>query len=113
MRAPLAFLLGHLDMKKEFRDFQTQPASSSAEADVWLHASAKNDRLPYKNVAMLIAADASIRQLKVVGRDESVLAFAFSDEKLNPSVNDAFFHFTAPPGAEVVNALTVGTSEEN
>jgi outer membrane lipoprotein carrier protein len=113
MRAPLAFLLGHLDMKKEFRDFQTQPASSSAEADVWLHAAAKNDRVPYKRVEMLIAPDASIRQLKVVGRDESVLAFAFSDEKLNPSVNDAFFHFTAPPGAEVVNALTVGTSEEN
>ncbi len=113
MRAPLAFLLGHLDMKKEFRDFQTQPASSAAEADVWLHASAKNDRVPYKSVEMLIAPDASIRQLKVVGRDESVLAFAFSDEKLNPSVNDAFFHFTVPPGAEVVNALAVGTSEEN
>lgn len=113
MRAPLGFLLGHLDMKKEFRDFQTQPAVSPAEADTWLHASAKDERVPYKSVEMLIAPDASIRQLKVVGRDLSVLAFAFSDEKLNPSVNDAFFHFTVPPGAEVVNALTVGTSEEN
>lgn len=112
MRAPLAFLLGHLDMKKEFRDFQTQPASSAA-GDVWLHASAKDDRVPYKSVEMLIAPDASIRTLKVVGRDMSVLAFSFSDEKLNPSVNDTFFHFTIPPGAEVVNALTVGTSEEN
>lgn len=112
MRAPLAFLLGHLDMKKEFRDFQTHPDSSAA-ANVWLDASARDDRVPYKSVEMLIAPDASIRQLKVVGRDESVLAFAFSDEKLNPSVNDAFFHFAVPPGAEVVNALAVGTSEEN
>lgn len=109
MRAPLAFLLGHLDMKKEFRDFQTRQENS----DVWLDAAAKSDRMPYKSVEMLIAPDASIRQLKVVGRDESVLSFAFSDEKLNPSVNDAFFHFTVPPGAEVVNALAIGTGEEN
>lgn len=108
MRAPLAFLLGHLDMKKEFRDFQTH----STGTDVWLDAAAKNDRVPYKNVEMLIAPDASIRQLKVLGRDESVLEFAFSDEKLNPSISDAFFHFTVPPGAEVVDALAVGDSEE-
>lgn len=108
MRAPLAFLLGRLDMKKEFRDFQTH----STGTGVWLDASSKNDRVPYKNVEMLIAPDASIRQLKVSGRDESVLEFAFSDEKLNPSVSDAFFHFTAPPGAEVVDALAVGNNEE-
>lgn len=108
MRAPLAFLLGHLDMKKEFQNFQTR----SAGTDVLLDASAKSDRVPYKNVEMLIAPDASIRQLKVMGRDESVLEFTFSDEKLNPSISDAFFHFTPPPGAEVVDALAVGNGGE-
>lgn len=108
MRAPLAFLLGHLDLKKEFRDFQTHPAGP----DVWLDASAKNDRVPYKSVEMLIAPDASIRQLKVFGRDESVLQFTFTDEQRNPPVADAFFHFTIPPGAEVVNALAVANEEK-
>ncbi len=108
MRAPLAFLLGHLDMKKEFRDFQTRTADSG----VWLDAASKNDRVPYKKVEMLIAPDTSIHQLKVLGRDESVLEFAFSDEKLNPSVSDAYFHFTVPPGAEVVDALAVASNEE-
>ncbi len=103
MRAPLAFLLGRLDMKKEFRSFQTH----SAEGGTWLDASSKNARIPYKNVEMLIAPDASIRQLKVFGRDESVLDFAFSNEKLNPPVSDRVFRFTVPPGAEVVDALAV------
>lgn len=108
MRAPLAFLLGHLDMKKEFRDFQTHGTGTGT----WLDASSKNERVPYKSVEMLIAPDASIRELKVLGRDESVLEFAFSDEKLNPSVSDAFFHFTPPAGAEVMDALSVGSNEE-
>jgi outer membrane lipoprotein carrier protein len=107
MRAPLAFLLGHLDMKKEFRQFQTRNGSGGT----WLDASAKSDRVPYKRVEMLVTPDASIRQLRVVGRDESTLDFAFSDEKVNPPVSDAFFQFVAPPGAEVVDALAVANGE--
>src|SRR3954454_8029209 len=64
MRAPLAFLLGKLDMKKEFRDFTVHERPDGTE----LTASAKNDRLPYKSVSMLVATDGSIRQLQVAGR---------------------------------------------
>ena len=101
MRAPLAFLLGRLDMKKEFRDFEIQPNAGGT----LVKASAKNDRVPYGKVEMLIDGDASIRQLQVVDRDGSLMSFSFSDEKLNPPVPDSLFHFTIPPGAEVVNAL--------
>jgi outer membrane lipoprotein carrier protein len=101
MRAPLAFLLGKLEMKKEFRDFQVREQSDGA----LLSASAKNDRLPYKSVEMLIADDGSIRQLQVAGRDESLLSYVFRDEKLNIPLNDSIFHFTIPPGAEVVDAV--------
>ena len=101
MRAPLAFLLGKLDMKKEFRNFQVQEQPGGT----LLSASAKNDRLPYKTVDMLIAGDGSIRQLRVAGRDESLLTYVFRDEKLNIPLNDSIFHFTIPPGAEVVDAV--------
>lgn len=101
MRAPLAFLLGKLELKKEFRDFAVQ---EQAEGTL-LNASAKNDRLPYKSVAMLVAGDGSIRQLQVAGRDESLLSYVFRDEKLNVPVDDAIFHFSIPPGAEVVDAV--------
>ena len=101
MRAPLAFLLGKLEMKKEFRDFQVREQPEGAV----LSASAKNDRLPYKSLEMLIREDGSIRQLQVAGRDESVLTYVFRDEKLNIPLNDSIFHFTIPAGAEVVDAV--------
>jgi outer membrane lipoprotein carrier protein len=104
MRAPLAFLLGRLDMKKEFRDFELH----GADAGMWLDASAKNARVPYEKVEMLIAPDASIRALRVIGRDESLLSFSFHNERLNPPAAEELFHFTVPPGAEVVDSLGVG-----
>ncbi|MGI8960350.1 MAG: LolA family protein [Bryobacteraceae bacterium] len=107
MRAPLAFLLGRLDMKKEFRDFELH----DAEAGTWLDASAKNARVPFEKVEMLIAPDASIRALKVIGRDESQLSFSFANEKVNPPAADDLFHFTVPPGAEVVESLGLGAGE--
>lgn len=107
MRAPLAFLLGRLDMKKEFRNFQAH----GAEAGIWLDASAKNDRVPYEKVEMLIAPDASVHELQVVGRDESVLSFSFNNEKLNPPASDELFYFTIPPGAEVVDSVGLGAQE--
>jgi outer membrane lipoprotein carrier protein len=101
MRAPLAFLLGRLDMKKEFRDFAARPG----EGGTWLDASAKTDNLPYGKVQMLITANGSIQELKVVGRDESELNFRFKEERLNPAVPDSLFHFVVPPGAEIVQPV--------
>jgi outer membrane lipoprotein carrier protein len=101
MRAPLAFLLGRLEMKKEFGSFSVR----SEEAGEWLEASAKSDRVPYKKVQMLIAQDGSIRVLEVVGRDESLLSFSFSGEKINPPIDERVFHFTIPAGAEVVDSV--------
>jgi outer membrane lipoprotein carrier protein len=101
MRAPLAFLLGHLDLRKEFRDITVNPAGTSW----WLDAKAKNDRTPFSKIQMLVAPGGKVSQLKVVGRDETMLSFAFSQEQLNPAVSDALFHFVIPPGAEVVNAV--------
>jgi outer membrane lipoprotein carrier protein len=108
MRAPLAFLLGRLDMRKEFRDFQIR----EGEGGTWLDASAKTDRLPYEKVQMLIARDGSIAKLNVVGRDQSLLSYNFTDEKINLPLNDRLFHFQIPPGAEVVNAVDYRSQEQ-
>ena len=101
MRAPLAFLLGHLDFKKEFTDLQTRPG----DGGTWLEATAKNDQTPYMRVEMLVKKDSSVGQLRVLGRDNSSMSFIFSGEIVNPSVNDKSFKFEIPPGAEVVDAV--------
>ncbi len=109
MRAPLAFLLGHLDLRKEFRNFATRPGGE--EDGTWLAASAKSDRAPYERIDMLIAPDGSVRHLKIAGRDQSEIDFYFKEERLNPAVSDALFHFTIPPGAEVVDAIEFGVEK--
>lgn len=101
MRAPLAFLLGRLDMKKDFRDFSVQ----SGDGGDWLNANARNDRVPYERVQMLVSSDGEVRQLKIAGRDLSLLDFSFKDERLNPPVADNLFHFNIPAGAEVVDSV--------
>lgn len=101
MRAPFAFLLGHLDMKKEFTDFETHPG----EGGTWLNADAKSKSVPYQHIEMLVSPDGEIRDLKIAGRDGSLLSFSFSEEKLNPLVNNSTFEFAIPPGAQVVNSL--------
>lgn len=101
MRAPFAFLLGHLDMKKEFTHFESRPG----EAGTWLDADAKSPKVPYEHIEMLVAPEGEIRDLKIAGRDGSLLSFSFSDEKLNPPVSDSTFHFAVPPGAQVVDSL--------
>jgi outer membrane lipoprotein carrier protein len=108
MRAPLAFLLGHLDMKKEFRDLRVR----NGDGGVWLEGSAAGDQVPYARVAMLIAPDGRVRQLKVYERDESEMDFVFTDERLNPALPDKMFRFEIPPGAEVVNSMDFGSQEQ-
>ncbi len=104
MRAPLAFLLGHLDLKEEFRDFTTHPG----EAGTWLEASAKSERVPYERVEMLVGENGSIERLKVLGRDGSAMDFVFTKERLNPPVDEKLFHFAIPSGAEVIDAVDFG-----
>jgi outer membrane lipoprotein carrier protein len=107
MRAPLAFLLGKLEMKKEFRSFETKPAQNGT----YLLAEAKNDRVPYGKVQMLIGQGFEIKELTVDGRDGSVLHFSFRDEVVNPAIADQDFHFVPPPGADVVQAVTTESGD--
>jgi outer membrane lipoprotein-sorting protein len=88
-------------MKKEFRDFHIRKSDGAT----WLDATAKSDRLPYEKIEMLVALDGSIEKLNVVGRDQSLLSYTFTDEKLNPVLSDSLFHFQIPPGAQVVDAV--------
>ncbi len=100
MRAPLAFLLGKLEFRKEFKSFQTRPDG----ADSWIIAEPKSDNLAYSKVEFLAAPDGEIQRVKVTGQDQSTLDFTFANEKLNAPVAASMFRFQPPPGVQVVEA---------
>ncbi len=100
MRAPMAFLLGKLDFMKDFRDFEVKPEGTN----YLVTAHAKNNKLPYELVQMLVTPDYSIQRLIIHGQDQSILTFDFAHEKVNPPVNDAEFRFQMPEGASFIAA---------
>lgn len=99
MRAPLAFLIGKLDFQRDFREYHIQMVDGKR----WVKAIPKSDKAPYREVHFLVnEADASIRQLRVYGQDQSVMEFAFQNEKMNPQLDENAFQFQPPAGAEVI-----------
>ncbi len=98
MRAPMAFLLGKLDFMKDFRDFDVKPQGTN----YLVVAHAKNDKLPYEEVQMLVTPEYAIQRLVIQGQDQSILTFQFAAEKLNPPVDDSEFKFQMPAGATLV-----------
>lgn len=96
-RAPLAFLLGKLNFEKEFQNIQAR-----AEGDGTVVA-AEPKSGSYSRVEFLVSPTFEIRKLHIVGQDQSILDFAFDDEKLNPPLTNALFEFRPPAGAEVVD----------
>jgi len=100
MRAPLAFLLGKLDFSKEFRDFEIKPEG----ANFLITAKAKNDKVLYERIQMLVTPDYEIQRLVINSQDLSMLTFQLDGEKINPPVDDAAFKFQMPAGATLVDA---------
>ena len=100
LRAPLAFLLGKLDFSKEFRDFDIKPEG----ANFLITAKAKNDKVLYGRIQMLVTPDYEIQRLVINSQDLSMLTFQLDGEKINPPVDDAAFKFQMPAGATLVDA---------
>lgn len=100
MRAPLAFLLGKLEFKKEFRNFSTHAEG----ADTWIDAEPKSQNLAYTKVAFLAEPNGEIRRVRVTGQDQSILDFTFTNEQPNAPVSPSLFQFQPPPGVQIVEA---------
>jgi outer membrane lipoprotein carrier protein len=96
LKAPLAFLLGHLQFNDDFREFRSRPE----DGGVFITAIPKSDKMPYSEVSFLTGADFVIRKLIVKGQDASLMEFIFTNEKMNPPLPETLFKFTPPPGVE-------------
>ncbi len=97
MRAPLAFLLGDVDFKRDFGEYHHKPQ----DGGLLITALPKSDKFPYTAVTFSVAPDAAIRRLEVKLQNNDVMAFTFEGEKKNPPLADTLFQFKPPPGAQL------------
>ncbi len=100
MRAPLAFLLGRLDFDKDFRDFKLKTENGNQ----LVIATPKSEKLPYKQVEFTVTSLGEIKQLIVSGHDDAILIFRFSNERINPVLDESLFQFQLPAGATWLEA---------
>lgn len=99
MQAPMAFLIGRLDFRRDFGKYLVKPEGALYR----ITAEPRNpDRAPYREISFLAGADARISQLTVRGQDGSTMEFQFANEQRNPAQADTLYQFTPPPGVEVV-----------
>lgn len=104
LRAPLAFLMGRLDFRRDFERF----AAEAEGENVRVKAVPKSKTSPYREVQFTVSPRGELTQVAVTGQDASVMNFKFSDEQLNPALADRLFTFQPPPGARVVDAPEEG-----
>ena len=83
LQAPIAFLLGKLHFDKEFKNLQGKPEGP----DMRITAEPKTDNLPYTAVEFLVAPEGRIREVKVTGFDNSITAYTFEQEKIEPQAS--------------------------
>jgi outer membrane lipoprotein carrier protein len=100
LRVPLSFLLGRLQFRRQFRDLRL----AEIEGKSVVIGEGRTGKEAYARVEFTYdPADYELRHLKIYGQDESETTFGFSDETLNPLLEEAMFVFRAPPGAEIVD----------
>jgi len=108
LRAPLAFLLGKLDFSRDFSGLQMKAVGT----DLQVTAQPKSEKLPYQQVDFVVGPEAQIKKLNVLGHDNSILAFNFENEVVNPVLDEKMFHFVLPPGTAFVDTAEAKDSDK-
>ena len=98
VRAPLAFLIGQVDLRRDFREFRSHPEGD----DLYIQALPTSKKSPYQEVEFLVTPEYRIKRLVIHYVNRSVSEFEFSDEKINPRLAPDLFVFRMPEGARLV-----------
>ena len=106
MRAPLAFLLGGLNLRRQFKDLKL----TTIDGKPAMTAAGRTGKEGFAKVEFFYdaAADFRLDKLRVYMRDGSVSEFSFGNEILNLDLDESMFEFQAPPGAEIVPEREIG-----
>lgn len=99
-RAPLAFLLGRLDLRRTFGTFQVEDKGALVLLSAW----PKSSRMPFTRVDFFLTEEFRIQRLVIHQADETAMEFTFSSEQLNVPVQETNFRYQPPPGVPVIES---------
>jgi len=107
LRAPLAFLLGRLRFRRQFRNLRLE----NVDGRTLLAADGRSGKEAYGRVEFTYdEADFRLMHLRILGQDDSITTFHFDDEIVNPRLDPALFEFVPPAGADLLEEAGLGGS---
>lgn len=106
-RSPIRYLLGKTKLQSEFNNLaiSTEPPKQAGDAVLQGIPKGMTDRV--QRVLLEITPANQIAGIRIEEVDGSVTEFSFRDIQENVPVKAESFHFTVPPGVEVIEAENV------
>jgi outer membrane lipoprotein carrier protein len=101
LRSPLRFLLGHTELEKEMDSLTLAPAPGGRFT---LSGQPKGQENRVSRLSITAAPDGTIVGIEIEETDGAITRFTFSGEVPNAAIPADEFHFTPPPGVQVVDA---------
>ncbi len=102
LRSPLRFLLGHTKIENELQDLTL---AAAPDGQFTLTGKVKGQQQRVAKLAITATSSGVIRGILIVETDGAETRFSFTGEEPNAAIPGSAFHFTAPPGVPVVDAL--------
>lgn len=102
LRSPLRFLLGHTQLEKEIDHLTASPGSNGT---LTLTGIPHNQEKRIQRLTLAITPEGVITGIEIVETDGATTRFTFTGEQTNVPIPPSTFHFTAPPGVPVVDAM--------
>lgn len=106
MRAPLAFLLGGLNLKRQFKNLEL----ATIDGKPAMAGEGRTGNEGFTKVEFFYDPEADFRldKLRVYMRNDSIMVFEFDNEIVNVRLDESMFEFEAPPGAEILSEQQIG-----
>lgn len=108
LHTPLAYLLGHTKLEKEFKALSLAPdVRPEAHGNVVLRGVPRRMG-GITQVLMEITPGGQFARIQAEQEDGSITAFRFANQHENVAIPDQRFRFSPPPGVETINAEQLG-----
>ena len=102
LRSPLRFLLGHTKIESELQSLKLTSGSNDSYV---LTGQPKGQQKRIARLSLTVTSSGVISGIVIEEMDGAQTRFEFSAEEANPKIPESAFHFTAPTGIPVVDAL--------
>ncbi|MGH9556628.1 MAG: outer membrane lipoprotein chaperone LolA [Terriglobales bacterium] len=109
LRSPLRYLLGKSRLEKEFDGLAIAEGTTPASAgNTVLRGLPRMMQDRVREVLLEVTPDGRIVRIVIEELDDSTTEFRFRNLQENPTISDERFRFSAPEGAEVIEAEEFG-----